>query len=195
MQLSAGDRIRLKYLSQHLPKGKGKLLDTGSGRNIYKNLVEEKGYTWYGIDIAPIFPAIYGDITNIPFPDNYFDKAVSIDVIEEVENDELAIKELHRVLKPNGMLILHTPNSAQSHILAEFPDNPYHVRRGYKKDELKKLLSIFTKVVIRPTFTITEAIFWELYQGKPVDLNRLIEFNPKQYKNLAWIAKCKKVLP
>jgi ubiquinone/menaquinone biosynthesis C-methylase UbiE len=50
------------------------------------------------------------DIQNIDFPDNYFDKIISFETIEHVPNPQKAVKELFRVLKPKGELILTTPN-------------------------------------------------------------------------------------
>jgi ubiquinone/menaquinone biosynthesis C-methylase UbiE len=50
------------------------------------------------------------DIQNINFPDNSFDKIISFETIEHVPDPQKAVKELYRVLKPDGKLILTTPN-------------------------------------------------------------------------------------
>jgi ubiquinone/menaquinone biosynthesis C-methylase UbiE len=50
------------------------------------------------------------DIQKIEFPDNYFDKIICFETIEHVPNPKKAVKELHRVLKPNGLMVLTTPN-------------------------------------------------------------------------------------
>lgn len=55
---------------------------------------------------------ISGDVTNIPFPDNTFDKVLMTEVIEHLPNDEKSVKEIFRVLKPNGLLVLTTTNQA-----------------------------------------------------------------------------------
>lgn len=49
------------------------------------------------------------DVTNIQFRDNYFDYIIMHHVLEHVENQEKAISELKRVLKPNGEIILSFP--------------------------------------------------------------------------------------
>ncbi len=46
----------------------------------------------------------------IPYRDNFFDCVVSVGVIEHVYNKDHFIEEIRRVLKPNGDLILATPN-------------------------------------------------------------------------------------
>ncbi|MDD5512133.1 MAG: class I SAM-dependent methyltransferase [Candidatus Omnitrophica bacterium] len=56
--------------------------------------------------------AIAGDARNLPFPDNYFDKAVSSDFFEHLNYDDkiISLKELMRVIKPSGKLLIKTPN-------------------------------------------------------------------------------------
>jgi ubiquinone/menaquinone biosynthesis C-methylase UbiE len=65
--------------------------------------------------------------TNVPelplFADNTFDYVVSFQVIEHIQNDHIFLKEIHRVLKPNGKLLFTTPNAAQS-----LTRNPFHTR-------------------------------------------------------------------
>lgn len=182
-----------------MPEGQGKCIDAGAGDGKYKRLVVSKGYEYTGIDINPAGPdVIYGDIANIPFPNEYFDKAISIDVIEEVEDDLKAVKELYRVLKPMGTLLLHTPNSGQTHILAEFPENPHHVRKGYTNNELDKLLSKsnFKEIEVHPTFNILENVCWEIInlmnKECKIEVQRLLDFDPAKYRNLGWIVCAKK---
>lgn len=49
------------------------------------------------------------DITSIPFEDNYFDVILCSNVLEHIPNDALAMKELHRVMKPEGWGIFQVP--------------------------------------------------------------------------------------
>lgn len=51
------------------------------------------------------------DITNIPFEKGYFEAIICNHVLEHVECDDLAIKEIYRVLKPGGWAILQVPIS------------------------------------------------------------------------------------
>ena len=46
----------------------------------------------------------------LPFPDDYFDLVLSHEVLEHVQDDQQAINEILRVLKPGGRLILFVPN-------------------------------------------------------------------------------------
>ena len=50
------------------------------------------------------------DGKTLPFKDNSFDGIISNEVFEHVDNRQTFVKELHRVLKPHGKLIITTPN-------------------------------------------------------------------------------------
>lgn len=70
-----------------------------------------------------------------------YDYVISFQVIEHIKKDIAAIKEIHRVLKPGGKLIITTPNRKMS-----LTRNPWHVRE-YTADEFKRLLSgVFSHV-------------------------------------------------
>ena len=52
---------------------------------------------------------LQGDATRLPFADNTFDRVVTSEVLEHIQNDVSAISELHRVLKPGGTLGVTVP--------------------------------------------------------------------------------------
>lgn len=54
---------------------------------------------------------VRGNITRLPFPDNTFDLITSNMVFEHLDDPLKQLKEVTRVLKMNGKLIFHTPNS------------------------------------------------------------------------------------
>ncbi|MEK7519656.1 MAG: class I SAM-dependent methyltransferase [Patescibacteria group bacterium] len=61
---------------------------------------------------------ISGDVNGaLPLPDNHFDIVFSTAVLEHLENYTLALKEMHRVLKPGGYLLLTTPAPAAKLVL------------------------------------------------------------------------------
>ena len=63
------------------------------------------------------------DIHNMPFENNVFDVVLCNHVLEHVKDDILALKEIRRVLKKDGKMILTTPN-----ILMSLSRNPWHFR-------------------------------------------------------------------
>lgn len=53
---------------------------------------------------------IVSDIQQMPFPEDAFDVVVSCETVEHVPDPQLAVRELARVLRPGGTLVLTTPN-------------------------------------------------------------------------------------
>ena len=80
---------------------------------------------------------------SLVFADNYFDVVVSLETIEHFsEHDQKRyLKELKRVLKPGGLLILSTPNSEFS-----IYKNPYHLKE-LNREELETSLKEFFRNV------------------------------------------------
>lgn len=50
-----------------------------------------------------------GDAVRLPFPDDTFDRIIAAEVLEHIPEDEAAIAELHRVLRPGGTIAVTVP--------------------------------------------------------------------------------------
>ena len=82
----------------------------------------------------------------LPFTDSSFDTIVLFQVIEHIEKDEAFLKEIRRVLKNSGRLILTTPNREHRLKPGQKPWYKHHVRE-YARKELEDLLkSVFNDV-------------------------------------------------
>jgi SAM-dependent methyltransferase len=97
-----------------------KILDFGSGSGFLVNELQQIGVNAYGVDNAA--PAIeYGTSLGIkslsvlasgaslPFADGYFDCVLAMDVLEHLPEEQAVLKELKRVLKKDGVLIITVP--------------------------------------------------------------------------------------
>ena len=71
-----------------------------------------------------------------------FDTLISFQVIEQIKNDKLYIKEIHRILKPGGKALISTPNISMT-----LTRNPWHVRE-YTSQQLFDLASRNFKKII-----------------------------------------------
>jgi SAM-dependent methyltransferase len=73
-------------------------------RNTFGAMIEARE-----IPTATYGGALRGDATRLPFADATFDTVVTSEVLEHIQDDVAAIKELHRVLKPGGTLGVTVP--------------------------------------------------------------------------------------
>jgi SAM-dependent methyltransferase len=78
--------------------------------------------------------------TELSFPDDSFDGAYSIHVTEHIEDVELHLSEVARVLRPGGRFVVVTPNRLT--YSPDGPHNAFHVRE-YDAGELEALLTSF----------------------------------------------------
>lgn len=108
-----GSRSRTRRLYSFLTENNllhGKVLDFSPSRSIYRNLKKNKNITYFSTDYEDEFIAEYHyDITKIPLENNYFDLIICYHILEHIEDDTKAMKELQRVLKPKGVCLIQTP--------------------------------------------------------------------------------------
>jgi len=98
------------------------LLDVGYSSGILLMTIRKNNCLseYFGIDIHHINPHInlkncnlgLGDVRNLPFHDSFFDVVFLLDVLEHLENVDMAINEIFRVLKPDGVAILSGPTES-----------------------------------------------------------------------------------
>ena len=96
------------------------VLDIGSGDGTLLNTIKEKfpNATLSACDYTDIFIKVPNcefkviDLNegSLSFPDNYFSLVTITEVIEHLENYHVIIREIYRVLKDNGQVIITTPN-------------------------------------------------------------------------------------
>ncbi len=98
-------------LAQCQPFVKGELLDVGCGRCPYRRTFFASARKYIGTDYLSdrSHPDVISSALQIPFVANAFDTVVSTEVLEHVPNPLQAMREMRRVLKPGGFLILSTP--------------------------------------------------------------------------------------
>ncbi len=99
-------------------KGSGTLLDVGCGSGALLPFVDSTMAIYRGCDVVRYsdFPGdrelVLADLDQPPFPiaSDSIDVTVSIETIEHLENPRAFFRELARVTKSGGLLIVTTPN-------------------------------------------------------------------------------------
>ena len=89
----------------------GKLLDVGCGSKPYQDTYFSAATSYVGVDYASekSRPDIIASALSLPLDNESFDTVVSTELLEHVPDPLRALREMHRVLKPGGYLILSTP--------------------------------------------------------------------------------------
>jgi 2-polyprenyl-3-methyl-5-hydroxy-6-metoxy-1,4-benzoquinol methylase len=124
-----------------------RVLDAGCGAGYGAELLNQAGAaSVVGVDISEAALSLarstvtdgvtleLGDVTALSHADDSFDLVVCFEVIEHVEDPERVLDELSRVLRPDGLLLLSSPNRARY-----VPGDPHH-RHEYIRPELQKAL-------------------------------------------------------
>jgi 2-polyprenyl-3-methyl-5-hydroxy-6-metoxy-1,4-benzoquinol methylase len=76
-------------------------------------------------------------VTSLPFSSNLFDMVCAWDVLEHVREHDVAVRELHRVTKTDGWLVVTVP--AYAWLWSQHDDVNHHYRR-YTRSGIKKII-------------------------------------------------------
>jgi len=114
---------RLVFIQKHVTLENKTLLDCGCGTGQYMLALLTMGVDAFGIECSEdkvrqfrqnnpknAERIILGDIEHMTFDDNSFDIALLNEVLEHIPSEVNALSEIHRILKPNGILIIFSPN-------------------------------------------------------------------------------------
>jgi SAM-dependent methyltransferase len=100
-------------------ESRGPLLDVGAGDGTLAARLQDEGFDVSAVDltIKDFRPngidVIPSDLNHgIPSPDRHFAAVVATEVIEHLENPWFFVRELYRITKPEGVVVLSTPNLA-----------------------------------------------------------------------------------
>lgn len=104
--------------------GPGKILDVGCGWGTFLSVARERGWDGAGVEVRDFIadyardrvgvPVFYGELRDAGFPDEHFDAVTLWEVLEHVSDPSGLLREVHRILKLDGILGLLVPN-VESH--------------------------------------------------------------------------------
>jgi SAM-dependent methyltransferase len=144
-----GRRKVLSNLLTHYSLNETKLsLDlgcsTGSNRNLLLGFSERVigvDLGWEGLRLTTFLesaPVCQANATYLPFNNRAFDLVVALDLLEHLPDDEYALQEIQRKLKPGGHLIILVP--AYEWMWSKMDEVAHHFRR-YNASRLRNILN------------------------------------------------------
>lgn len=83
-------------------------------------------------------PLIRFDLLQCPLPDQSLDMLIMLNVLEHIEDDQAALKQVYRILKPGGVAVIEVPAAPR---LYDAYDAELHHFRRYSVSELHRKLS------------------------------------------------------
>jgi SAM-dependent methyltransferase len=93
-----------------------------------------------GLPVGAAARTVEGDALALPFDAEEFDKVIAAEILEHIRDDEQAMRELFRVLRPGGVLAVTVPRWLSERINWALSDAYHEVEGGhvriYKEDEL-----------------------------------------------------------
>ncbi len=144
----SGDLLRMHYeIAKKYISGNDSVLDIACGDGWGSEILASAAGSVIGADLSKEFidrakKRCRGNVSfqvqdalRTDFADESFDVVISMETIEHVDDDKGFIREMHRILKKNGIFIVSTPQNAAK----SSPLIPYHVRE-YNLQDFKSLL-------------------------------------------------------
>jgi SAM-dependent methyltransferase len=157
-------QAKLKKILQLLIDPTGKTnLDIGGDNGVISYLLRQRGGHWCSADLEPktvsaIRELVGSDVYQIdgrtvPFADQTFDQIVIVDFLEHIPDDRRFVRELARVSKPGGTLIVNVPHLKPGSLLNRFRHRigltdawHGHLRPGYDLPGLERLLQPYFRI-------------------------------------------------
>ena len=154
-----GRIIEYSFIIQKLAQApRGKVLDVGCTARLNHLPATLTSLSWqvWGIDLRtfkfkhPNFHFVSGDIWNTDFPDNFFDAVIAVSTLEHIglsgrygitkedaEGDVRALREIARILRPDGILLCTVPYGKEARVIK-------YLQRIYNKSSLERLFRNWT---------------------------------------------------
>lgn len=121
----------------------------GTGGMILRLREQRPGWRWSGIDFMPLACELarkrcgpgtdirQASITALPFADESFEVVVSADVICQVVDADVAVREFFRVLKPGGIVVINVPAYMW---MWSYHDDSCQTKHRYTRPEVAALM-------------------------------------------------------
>jgi len=157
-------------------KKTAEILDIGCADGLLIEQLSNEGFSnIHGIDVSEtgisqckkrgLKNVALMDGSKTSFEDNMFDVIIASDVLEHIEDENQALMEWYRLLKPKGQLIVFVP--AYKFLWSSHDEVAHHFRR-YSKANLKKGIELVN-------FDIDYMSHWNVLLFFPITLVRILQ--------------------
>ncbi|MDF1696096.1 MAG: methyltransferase domain-containing protein [Saprospiraceae bacterium] len=183
-------RLLLYYLQNETEvfTQKMKVLHFGPEPSLYK-ILSKTDNEYIDADYHPAYAHHVIDITNIQYSDDYFDMIICSHVVGYVHDEDKALEELHRVLSPNGLLILLTfvnPESVET-IDHEWVNTPELRTIHYGEPECLRLHGVGYKGELEAKGFKVNQLDYRVKLGSEMVKRNALGLGPRE-----WIFECRK---
>jgi ubiquinone/menaquinone biosynthesis C-methylase UbiE len=119
---SGGFFTRREHALEMAGSAPGRVLEAGCGPGVVAPVLSERGIDTHGVDLSagqlrtaakrdPRTLYVQGDLERLPYKSAMFDTVMLLGVFEYVERPESVARELARVMKTGGRLVISVPNA------------------------------------------------------------------------------------
>jgi ubiquinone/menaquinone biosynthesis C-methylase UbiE len=131
-------------------------LDIGGDNGVISYLLRQRGGTWMSADldaqsVNAIQELVKTDVYQLdgncaPFQANVFNRVAIVDYLEHIPDDDGFLADLHRVMKPGGIVVINVPHIKKSALrklritLGQTDAKHGHLRPGYTIDSIKQTM-------------------------------------------------------
>lgn len=166
----------------------GAFLDVGCGMKPYESLFSDLYTSYLGVDYPTTMAGSYGQrtradvfasCTDLPFSPNYFDTIITTQVLEHVSAPDTMLREISRVLKTDGIVILSAPMCWPLHEVPHdyFRYTEFSLQNMLQQNGFKVLLSIKRGNSLQTIFQL----FIDLFSSVKIK-------SPKSIRYLSYLA-------
>lgn len=158
-----------------------RILDAGCGTGGLIRRLEprHRDWTWTGVDVEPVAidlarsrcksEIVQASLLELPFDADVFDAVVCSDVLYHLDDDAAALREIFRVLRPGGLLVINVPAHRW---LWSYHDITVHGRRRYVRNDIRDLMR-------KTGFVVKRVTHWNMLPLPLVVLRRKLLPAPK----------------
>ena len=148
--ISPGIRCKFNLLKDNINTKRIFLrgIDLGSSGNSILNFLDNiKHKSFFDIANLPLkqyksedtWHPLCGDLVRLPYREKSFDFVSALDVLEHIKDDELAVSEISRILKKNGIAVITVPHRMK------YYTNQDRIIGHYRRYEISQIINSFNK--------------------------------------------------